>query len=246
MRNLKIAALITCRGKNTLTKKHLRYINGKRLIEYSFVQVKNSNLFDKKYLSTDDEKILRLATKYDIESIKRPASISKPTSQHIDAIEHALDYMKKKDNFIPDILVVILGNTVYIKKEWIEKSIKKLIKNKNISSVVPVYLNQDHHPYRAKLTDKNGFLRNYFKEKKEISTNRQDLPKNYFLCHNFWTLRVKESIIKKSKGDPPWKFMGNKVAPLVLEGHLDVHEKEDLKLSKAWLKKERNQSGGRL
>ena len=198
---------------------------------------------EKRYLSTDDPKILNLASKYNIKPIKRPASLSKSTSQHVDAIKHALNYMKENDNFVPDILVVILGNTVYIKKKWIEKSIEKLIKNKKLSSVVPVYLDQDHHPYRAKLINKEGLLKNYFKKEGKISTNRQDLPRNYFLCHNFWTLRVKESIMKESKGDPPWKFMGKRISPLELDMHLDVHNKEDITLSEKWLKKNKYNGG---
>ncbi len=234
---MKIGALLTCRGDNTLSNKHLRKISGKKLIEYPLSEIKNCDIFDKIYISSDDIKILNLAKKYGFTIIKRPNEISRPNSQHVDAIKHALNYMEKKDGFIPDILVVVLGNTVYIKKKWIEQSIKEIIKNKKISSVVPVYLNQDHHPYRAKHVNKDGFLKNYFeKPKDEISTNRQDLPKNYFLCHNFWTLNVKESIQKEAKGDIPWKFMGNRLLPLYLETHLDVHNRNDLTLCKKWLK----------
>lgn len=40
---------------------------------------------------------------------------------------------------------------VTVKSEWIEKGIKQIIEDETISSVVPVYQEQDHHPYRAKI-----------------------------------------------------------------------------------------------
>jgi len=232
---MKIVALVTCRGNNTFKNKHLKQVMGKKLIEYPLSAVKSCKIFDKLYISTDDDNILTIAKKYEFNLIKRPEEISRPDSQHVDAIKHALKTIEKNEGYIPDILVVVLGNTVYIKKEWIEESIKEITNNTKISAVVPVYLEQDYHPYRAKYMNSEGFLETYFEAKgNKISTNRQDLPKNYFLCHNFWTLNVKE---KEEEGQLPWKFMGKNIKPLILDRHLDVHNEEDLKLCEEWVQK---------
>lgn len=232
----KIGALITARGNNALKHKHLLLVLGKPLVEYPINAVKNCPMIDHIYISSDDKNILQLGSRKGCRAIERPSELSLPTSLHADAIFHALKVMKDEDSYRPDFLVVVLGNTVYFKSEWIKDSIKMLLKNNKISAVVPVYMQNDHHPYRAKYIDKNGFLQPYFDfSKKKISTNRQDLSKNYFLCHNFWTLRVSELLLCRD-GQPPWTFMGKNIRPLIVKGGPDVHSKSDIKLSEICLK----------
>ncbi len=235
-KKLKIAALVTARGNNTLANKHLILVNKKPLVWYPISVAKKCHSIDSYYISSDDQEILRLGDKEGYKKIVRPKKISRPTSLHVDAIHHALSVMKTKDSYIPDILVVLLGNTVYFKPEWIEESIELLAKDKKASAVVPVYPQNDHHPYRAKFINNKGFLQTYFNfPKKSISTNRQDLPDNYFLCHNFWTLRISKSIQAK-EGQQPWTFMGDNIKSLILDGGPDVHEKGDIESCKNWLK----------
>ena len=233
---MNVVCLVTARGKNSFNRKHLQLILGKPLIEYPFMVSRSCPFFTGFYVSSDDNEILNIGKKYGFKAIKRPLELSTPTARHIDAIEHAVLKMAE-DNIHPDILVVILGNTVYLKPEWIQKSIQIISENQKISAVVPVYEDQDHHPYRAKKINKNGMLVSYFSKLKNISTNRQDLAPNYFLCHNFWTLNVKRSLLQSDKGQQPWTFLGNKIYPLILEEHLDVHDEKDILLCEQWLKK---------
>lgn len=63
--------------------------------------------------------------------------LAAPTSQHVDAIRHALGVMKQ-DGVEPDILVVLLANSGIVKTEWIEESITQLLKDEALSASVPV------------------------------------------------------------------------------------------------------------
>jgi len=236
-KKLKIAALVTARGKNTLSNKHMILVDDKPLVWYPITVAKQCPSIEKYYISSDDANILKLGEEEGYQIIKRPEDISLPTSLHVDAITHALESMAEKDKYIPDILVVLLGNTVYFKSEWIEESIKILSEDKDVSAVVPAYLQNNHHPYRAKYLDSDGYLKTYFDfAEKGVSTNRQDLPENYFLCHNFWVLNVEKSI-KSVGGQVPWVFMGEKIRPLILSEGPDVHEMEDIDLCQSWLEK---------
>lgn len=162
-----------------------------------------------------------------------------PSSQHIDAIKHALSVMKQEDNVIPDILVVLLANSGIIKTEWIDESINNLIQNPSLSASCPVLLEMDNHPYRSKRLREDGCLDTWFDFKdKQISTNRQDLPMNFVLCHNFWTLNLKNSIYSKTEGQQPWTFMGNNIKPIVVQESFDVHDEEDLARTEKWILKE--------
>ena len=236
VKNLKIAALLTGRGNNTLKNKNILPVLGKPLLYYPAMAAKSCTLITDFYCSSDDSAILDEAEKIGYKRIVRPAELALPTSQHIDAITHALSVIKK-DGCVPDILVVLLANNGITKKEWVEESIQSIIKDSSISASVPVMEEMDHHPYRSKCLTEDGFLATWFDfTGKNISTNRQDLPKNYILCHNFWTLNIKKSVQSAEQGQQPWTFMGNKIKPIVVEESFDVHDMEDIKKTENWLK----------
>ena len=107
----------------------------------------------------------------------------------------------------------------------------------SITSVVPVEIDQDHHPFRAKTIDKNGSLIPFFDfNGQKISSNRQDLSKCVFLCHNFWTLNCRKSILSNAPGQAPWTFLGNNIKPIEVVGCFDVHDINDIEKTEAWIK----------
>lgn len=232
---MNIVALLTGRGNNTLKDKNVLPVNGKPLLYYPATAAKNVQEVNYLYVSSDDEKILNAASEVGYKKILRPKELATPTAKHIDVIYHGLKVMKEDDDLEPDILIVLLANSGTVKSEWIEEGIELIKKDPTISSVVPVYQEQDHHPYRAKTLDENGSLVPFFDfGDEEISTNRQELSDCYFLCHNFWILNVKKSILEVG-GQKPWVFLGNNIKPIVVENSFDVHTMEDIKRTEKWL-----------
>ena len=106
---MKVAALLTGRGNNTLKDKNVLPVLGRPLCQYPAMAAKKCELITDFYVSSDDEKILKAAEECGYKRIVRPAELALPTAQHVDAIVHALGVMKE-DGCEPDILVVILGN----------------------------------------------------------------------------------------------------------------------------------------
>ncbi|WP_196797671.1 acylneuraminate cytidylyltransferase family protein [Limnospira platensis] len=216
--------------------KNILEVLGKPLLQYTAEAARKSELINGYYVSSDDERILNAAEQVGYQRIKRPAELATPTSKHFDVIKHALKIIQDREVAEPDILIVQLANTVTVKTKWIDDCINEIIRNQDISAVVPTVINQDHHPYRMKKLDENGFLKPYFDfQGQSISTNRQELPPNYILCHNFWVLNVNKSVYSED-GDQPWSFMGSKVKPYVIDEAFDVHDLEDLIRSENWIK----------
>ena len=235
---MKIAALLTGRGNNTLKDKNVLPVLGKPLLYYPAMAAKTCNLITDFYVSSDDEKILKAASDCCYKKIVRPVELAAPTSQHVDAIRHALGVMKQ-DGVEPDILVVLLANSGIVKTEWIEESITQLLKDEALSASVPVLLEMDNHPYRSKRLREDGCLDTWFDFRgKNISTNRQDLPMNFVLCHNFWTLNLKNSLYSSTEGQQPWTFMGSNIKPIVVEESFDVHDEDDIRRTEKWLLEE--------
>ena len=234
---MRIAALLTGRGNNTLKDKNVLPVLGRPLCQYPAMAAKNCELISDFYVSSDDEKILSAAEECGYKRIVRPAELALPTAQHVDAIIHALGVMKE-DNCEPDILVVILANNATTKTEWIRESIQNLLDNPGLSSSCPVMQEQDHHPYRCKRLREDGCLDTWFDfGDQKISTNRQDLPKNFVFCHNFWTLNLKNSLYS-GKGQQPWTFMGENVKPVIVTESFDVHDMDDIVRTEKWLRAE--------
>ena len=191
---MKIVALLTGRGNNTLKDKNVLPVLGHPLLYFPAMAAKTCGYITDFYVSSDDEKILSAAEDCGYKRIVRPDELALPTAQHVDAITHALEVMKA-DGVEPDILVVILANAAITKAEWIKESIENILNNPELSASCPVMLEMDHHPYRCKCLREDGCLGTWFDfEGKKVSTNRQDLPKNYVFCHNFWTLNLKNSL----------------------------------------------------
>mgnify|MGYP000296730057 FL=1 len=105
---MRIAALLTGRGNNTLKDKNVLPVLGRPLCQYPAMAAKNCRLITDFYVSSDDEKILSAAEEIGYKCIVRPARLALPTAQHVDAIIHALGVMKE-DGCEPDILVVIFS-----------------------------------------------------------------------------------------------------------------------------------------
>ena len=232
---MKTTALLTGRGNNTLKDKNILDILGHPVLYYpakAGVKAKNIDYY---YCSSDDEKILVLAEAIGYKRIIRPDYLGAPTSQHVDVIKHAIQAIPQAE--LGEILVVLLANNVTVKSDWIDTCINMMKNDTSLTAVVPVYEDNDHHPLRAKRIDECGRLQMYERGVSgEISTNRQDLPKCFFLSHNFWVLNTRQMIENDYKGQQPWGFMGNNIAYYEIDESIDIHKEIDLYIAKEWIK----------
>ena len=60
------------------------------------------------------------------------------------------------------------------------------------------------------------------------------MPECYFLCHNFWIIRLTNGYLPEL-GESPWTFLGDKVMPYIVKESVDIHELNDLERSSKWL-----------
>ena len=214
--------------------KNIRDIIGNPVLFYPARAARRSSVITDWYCSSDDERILTAAELEGYKRIIRPQELALPTSQHIDCILHGIEMMKK-DGAHPDICVVLLANNVTVCSEWITECVTMMVNNPLVTAVVPVYEDNDHHPYRAKAIDNNGMLQMFEKNiSGNISTNRQDLPPCYYLSHNFWVLRA-SNFDNIREGQQPWSFMGNNIMPFIVDESIDIHHEIDLHIAKSWI-----------
>ncbi len=233
---MKVTALLTGRGNNTLKDKNVLDILGHPVLYYPAHAARMARTINSRYCSSDDPKILKAAAEEGFESIIRPDELSTPSAQHVDAIIHAVNHIRKLET-LADILVVLLANNVTVKSQWIDECVRIMQDDMTISAVVPVYQDNDHHPLRAKRVDSSNRLQMYERGVTgKISTNRQDLPKCYYLSHNFWVINTKLFLESNGEGQQPWTFMGNNIAYFEMEESIDIHKVIDLYIAKEWIR----------
>jgi YrbI family 3-deoxy-D-manno-octulosonate 8-phosphate phosphatase len=97
MKEKKIIAIIPARGgSRSIPNKNIIDFCGKPLIAWTIDQAANSKYISSIYVSTDDEKISIVSSKYGADIIKRPHEIATDSSPSEDALMHALLMVEKK------------------------------------------------------------------------------------------------------------------------------------------------------
>lgn len=177
--NLRILGFIPARGGSKgVYKKNIRLVNGKPLIAYSIENALNSKYITRVIVSTDNEEIADVSRRYGAVVIPRPKKISGDKSPTYDAIFHAVDWLKQKnENF--DIIVVIEPTSPLRKNNDLDDAIALFIKNINTAdSLVSVGEIHLENPYLVKKID-NGYVKPLIYNNKSY-TQRQQLPLVYF------------------------------------------------------------------
>ena len=97
---------------------------GKPLFSYTLDEVVKAKLVDRCVVSSSDEQVLEYAKRVKgIGTILRPEELAKSTSRVEETILHALDYLKEKNNYCPDVVCVCYINTPFRKARHIDKAI---------------------------------------------------------------------------------------------------------------------------
>ena len=108
-RNNLILAVIPARGgSKSIPLKNIKLLNGKPLIEYTIETALASKALDRIAVSTDHEDIIRICQQYnEIDVIVRPPELATDEAPTEWTLLHACDELKKKDDFIPDVVLTL-------------------------------------------------------------------------------------------------------------------------------------------
>jgi len=170
---LKILSIIPARGGSKgIPLKNLTLLGKKPLIHHTIHASLNSKI-NRTIVSTDNTKISKYAAKCGAEVILRPKKLANDKSQIEPVIQFVLNNLIKKENYIPD-LVILLQNTSPLRtSKHIDKAIQFFIKN-NFDSVLSGFVS---HSLFWEINKKIAKPLNYNPLKRQ---NRQNM-KNQFI-----------------------------------------------------------------
>ena len=190
----KILGIILARGGSKgIKNKNIKLINGKPLIYWTIKSALKSKKLSKVILSTDSKKIALIGKKYNLNvPFIRPSKLAKDNTPSVDAIEHALNFLKKSGEEFE--FVVLLEPTSPLRSvQDIDKSINKIIMKK-ADSLVSVCRTDALNPLFL-FKKKKGFLKPVKISKKKY-LRRQDLEPTYFIEGTIYISKV-NSILKQ-------------------------------------------------
>lgn len=231
---MKTLAIIPARGGSKgIHEKNIAKLGNKPLIEYTIKNALQSKLINKTLVSTDSKKISKIAQVCGADvPFLRPKKISGDQSPTINTIMHALEHVSSKEDFIPEIVVLLQPTSPFRTTEMINKSIRILKKTK-VDSVISVSKIKKH-PYSSFIL-KNKLLKPYIKEFEKFSL-RQKVPMWYFPTGSIYTFWSKNLEIYNS-------IYGKKIKPMIIKDerlNIDIDTPFDLTIAeiikKQWKK----------
>jgi len=230
-----ILALIPARGGSKgIPNKNIRPLLGKPLIAYTINAAIGSKVFDRIIISTDSPEIKKVSLEYGAEvPFMRPKNLAQDNTPMIPVIQHALKFLKGKENIYPDIIVLLQPTSPLRKPEHIRLTLDKFLKSGADSVITVCETRQSPYSMLKFSKDKISYFTKdaFTKSGKERYTRRQDLPKVYISSGAVYITRP--DIITREN-----KILGQDTRAVIMkqEDSIDVDTLIDFKLAELILR----------
>jgi len=184
---MRTIAIIPARGGSKgIKNKNLISILGKPLIQYTIESAIESKLLSDIWVSSDNNNILKTVNNKNIRLHHRDSKISQDNSPVSDTVEAILS--NYDSNNYPEAIMLLQPTSPIREGKHIDDSIKSLIENPKMNSLISVCGMNDVHPARM-YWEKNKELKPIL-EKYEQNL-RQDIPTAYYRNGSIYLVRTK-------------------------------------------------------
>jgi len=182
---VRVLGVVTARaGSKGVPGKNTRLLGGRPLISYTIDAARESDVFDRLILSTDDPHAASLARDRGCDvPFMRPPALAADDTPHLPVMQHALTWLREHDGYAPD-WVMILQPTSPLRQPWHIRESVDLALASAADSVVSVDEIPPHfNPMRIVTMDEHGWAHQLvggMPLKRRIG-RRQDMPKAWVL-----------------------------------------------------------------
>lgn len=178
----KILGVIPARGgSKSIPRKNIKPFCGKPLIAWKIEAARASGVFERIVVSTDDKEIAEIARQYGAEvPFTRPAEFAEDATPTLSVLQHALTWLRDKENYQPDAVVLLEPTTPAVQPFHIREMIEILVKTGADSVVSVVEVPTAYNPHWQFTMAEDARLSLFAGTSiKKIIRRRQDLPKTY-------------------------------------------------------------------
>lgn len=228
-KNKKIIVIIMARGgSKRLPGKNIKLLNGKPLIAYAISAAINSRYRDRVIVSTDDKKIARVAQRWGAEiPFIRPAHLATDKATSSSVLLHAINFLEAKENYRPDLIVLIQPTCPFVLPVDVDKVIETLVAE-GTNSCFSV----------CSISERPEWMFDLYKGKPRLFLTGVNLKNNSLGLPRLFKLNgavyvVKRSILLRNK-----KIMDEKKSSMIImprERSIDIEEPFDFHLAETIL-----------
>lgn len=223
----KIISIIPARsGSKSIPGKNIVEIEGYPLIAYSIIASQQSNLIERTIVSTDSEKIAKIAKQYGAEvPFLRPVKIASDESPDIDWVFQALQWFMIVEKHRPDYIVHLRPTTPLRSTTRIDEAIHLMIKDKEATSLRSAEL-MSESPYKC-FMKVGSYWQGMFPEKKDEYYNlpRQSFPDVY--KPNGYIDIIKSAHVLNENN-----LHGGRILSFITDHAIDIDTPDDIKALK--------------
>jgi len=232
MSTSKVYALSTARaGSKSVPHKNSMIIQGKPLYLHNLLESLQTPEIIDTYITTDIPEVIQNASKYGYQVIERPDELCQDESTHTDTIQHGLLEIEKRIGEHLDVLVVMLGNTMNMDAEIVQKALRILENEPEVDSVVTVIRANHFNPLRAYVDRKGDGLLDTYMTQEQIIEKTQNVSLadknsigNIYFQNGLWILR-RETVLD-ADGLEPFPWFGSKIRYLEQDPRLQEIDDE--------------------
>ena len=214
-----ILAIIPARGGSKgLPGKNIKCIAGHPLIAYSIKAALESPSITRVIISTDSDEIAKVASIYGAEvPFIRPAELAGDLSTDLEVFTHALEWLKKNENYQPDLVVQLRPTSPVRFIHDIEICIHKMLDSDadSLRIVTPAF----HTPFKMwVLNDENAQMQPLLQQHvicESYNQPRQNLPEIYWQIGTLDVIRT--GVITEQKS-----MSGQNIFPYIIEQQFAV------------------------
>ena len=217
-----VICLIPARGGSKgVSKKNMRVIAGKPLIDFSIFAAQHSNYIDGVYVSSDDEAILRHAQTLGAIAIVRPDEFASDTAPAIGVANHFIGMLPNALLQQDPYIVYLQPTSPFRTARHIDDALEQMLAAK-AQSLVSV-TEMEKSPFKMFTLDAKGYLQSLFDEKLS-NARRQDLPTVFAPNGALYVFQISE--FKARSG-----FPSNGSLPFIMnqDDSLDIDTEDDIR-----------------
>src|SRR5262245_44927095 len=223
---MRVLGIITARGGSKgIPGKNLKPLGGRPLIDYT-IDAANDTPLDRLILSTEDNKIAVVARGLGCEvPFMRPAELARDETPHLPVIQHAVQWLRDKENYVPDI-VLTLQPTSPLRSSADIAAALRMLELSDADSVVSVNKVSAHaHPMRMLKVGADG-MATLFVTGQPVRmriNRRQDLPQAFVMNGAIYACRT--GVLS----GPKPSLYGHRVVayPMPIERSISIDTPED-------------------
>jgi pseudaminic acid cytidylyltransferase len=158
-------------GSKRLERKNVRELDGKPLLAYSIEAARNSDVFDKTIVSTEDDEIASVAKNHGATvPFTRPEELATDTAQVVDVLDHVLKQYEARDEEITELGVLFPTAPLRTAKD-VRNAYEKFTAHD--ASFLMSVTDYTYSPVQA-LAEENGFLTPYWDNMEAVNSRSQD------------------------------------------------------------------------